>query len=242
MSVNKCRFCETSFNKQYNLERHFKEERCKKLKTMTQFEIYQMCNNWEAKMKINGSNNNVLINSQQNVFNIKVEIQVNPINKLDLNCIDLDKMKDLIIDYDDDKTKLKLLLSDYVKDVICNKEHPENHAVKYIRKNPPTYNILLEDKDGRIVSVIKGLRDTCDVLTDPVLDALKSKLKECLTKVKTQEEFDYELYKQAIKDLKKELNKSNVKRALSSVLQNNILHDIQMKLNVSETPNTGVYS
>lgn len=182
-----------------------------------------------------GSNNNVLVNSQQNVFNIKVEIQVNPINKLDLNCVDQKKMKALIFEYEDDKTKLNLLLSDYVKEVICNKEHPENHVVKYIKRKPPTYNIVLEDKDGKVVNVIKGLKDTCDVLTDPVLDALKIKLKECLKKVRSEDEFDYELYRQAIKDLKLELNNSNVKRALSSVLKNDILNDIQMKLSVSET-------
>lgn len=77
----------------------------------------------QKTVSIDGSNNNVLINSQQNVFNIKVEIQVNPINKLDLNCIDFEKMKELIVEYDD-KSKINLLLSDYVKDVLCNKEHP----------------------------------------------------------------------------------------------------------------------
>lgn len=231
MSSLQCPFCNVSFTKQSSVDRHYKEERCKGLQEMSQYQIYKMF--VERNIKVDGSHNNVLVNSQQNVFNIKVEIQVNPINKLDLSCIDVNRMKDLIQEYDDDKSKLKILLSDYVKDVICNEETPQNHAVKYIKKKPPTYNILLEDKDGKVVNVIKGLKDTCDVLTDPVLDALKSKLKECLTKVKQDEEFDYDLYKQAIKDLRKELNKANVKRALSSVLQNDILNSIEMKLSIT---------
>ena len=153
----------------------------------------------------------------------------------------------MIEKYDDDKAivgykekfnndKVNLLLSDYIKDIICDSSHPENHAIKYIKKKPPTYNALVEDSDGNTVSVIKGLKDTCELLTDPILDQLKIKLKEFIIKYKkdTQPDFDYFLYENAIRELKKELNKSNVKKALSSVLKNDILNNIEMKLNVTE--------
>ena len=62
--------------------------------------------------------------------------------------------------------------------IICNKEHPENHAVKYIKKKPPTYNSVIEDPEGNTVTVIKGLKDTCELLSDPILNKLKKKMIE----------------------------------------------------------------
>ena len=93
-------------------------------------------------------------------------------------------------------------------------------------------NCLIEDNDGNTVTVIKGLKDTCELLTDPILDQLKLKLKEFLQKYKENEEFDYSLYEDAFKELRKELNKDNVKRALRGVLKNDILHNIEMKFNI----------
>jgi hypothetical protein len=148
-------------------------------------------------------------------------------------------MKTLIEQYDDstkNPDKLNLLLSGYIKDVICDQEHPENHAVKYTKKKPPTYNSLVEDTDGNTVSVIKGLKDTCELLSDPILNQLKAKMKEFINKYKNEgdeSEFDYSLYEDAINQLRKELNKDNVKKALSSVLRNDILNNIEMKLSCS---------
>ena len=162
-----------------------------------------------------------------------------------MNHIETDKIKHIIEKIDDNKEmnqgkekfnndKVNLLLSDYIKEMICDSEHPENHSVRYIKKKPPTYNALIEDSDGNTVTVIKGLKDTCELLTDPILDQLKIKLREFIIKYKkdTEPDFDYGLYENAIKELKKELNKQNVKKALSSVLKNDILNNIQMKLSI----------
>jgi len=177
---------------------------------------------------------------------INVKIEINPITKLQISHIETDKIKNMIEKIDDNKElvgakdkfnndKMNLLLSDYIKDMICDTEHPENHAVKYIKKKPPTYNAIIEDSEGNTVSVIKGLKDTCELLTDPILDQLKIKLKEFIKKYRkdTEPDFDYMLYENAIRELKKELNKQNVKKALSSVLKNDILNNIEMKLSVN---------
>ena len=174
---------------------------------------------------------------------MKVVINVNPITKLD---IDYDKIKNLIEAYDNNKCvtngkekfnndKVNLLLSNCIKDIICDPEHPENHSVKYIKRHPPTYNTQVEGIDGYTVSVIKVLKDTCELLTDPILDQLKVKLREFIRKYKKddQEDFDFTLYDTAILELKKELNKANVKRALNSVLKNDVLNNIEMKLSLT---------
>jgi hypothetical protein len=230
-----CYICNNSFTKRPSLERHWKDKRCKSplLENLKELSVLieqlKQCQNQTINQSIIGGDHNTYIN---------VKIEINPITKLDISHIEPEKMKNLIEKYDDDinnknPNKLNLLLTDYIKDVICDKEHPENHAVKYIKKKPPTYNCFIEDTDGNTVTVIKGLKDTCEVLSDPMLNTLKIKLKEFLQKYKEDEEFDYSLYEDGIKQLRKELNKEAVKKALSSVLQNDILNNIQMKLNIS---------
>ena len=235
-----CNLCCTQFNTKSNLNRHLnKESICQDKKKV--HELIESLKQSINLLQNNGISNNsgvIGIGGEHNMY-INVKIEINPITKLQVGHIEPDKMKNLIEKYDDDtpknSDKLNLLLSDYIKDVMCDVKHPENHAVKYIKKKPPTYNCIIEDTDGNTVTVIKGLKDTCELLSDPMLNTLKVKLKEFLTKYKSDqhEEFDYSLYEDAIKQLKNELNKDTVKKALSSVLQNDILNDIQMKLNIS---------
>ena len=164
---------------------------------------------------------------------------------MNINHIENEKIKKIIENYDNEKElvngkekfnneKMNIYISEYIKDMICDTEHPENHSVKYIKKKPPTYNTHIQDNSGNTVTVIKGLKDTCELLTDPILDQLKIKLKEFIKKYKpdTEPDFDYTLYENAIRELKKELNKQNVKKALKSVLQNDILNNIEMKLSL----------
>lgn len=79
-----------------------------------------------------GNNNNNTINN----INMKIEIQINPVTKLQIGHIETDKMKHMIEKYDDDKEmvgykekfnndKVNLLLSGYIKDIICDSSHPE---------------------------------------------------------------------------------------------------------------------
>jgi|GWRWMinimDraft_5_1066013.scaffolds.fasta_scaffold18770_1 hypothetical protein len=234
MMILKCNLCQNEFKKKQSLQVHLNEKRCKSelLQNLHKLHEYieQLKNNQHQTI------NQSIIGGDHNTY-INVKIEINPITKLDISHIEPEKMKHLIEKYDDvtpkNPEKLNLLLTDYIKDVICDKEHPENHAVKYIKKKPPTYNCFIEDTEGNTVTVIKGLKDTCEVLSDPMLNTLKTKLKEFLQKYKEDEEFDYSLYEDAIKQLRKELNKGAVKKALSSVLQNDILNNIQMKLNIS---------
>jgi len=256
MSMLLCKICNTSFSTKSNYNRHAnKEELC-----ISKKELYELINKKDKLIEqlssntisaINNNNGLVGIGGEKNTY-INVKIEINPITKLQMNHIETDKIKHIIEKMDDDKElvgypardkfnndKVNLLLSDYIKEMICDSEHPENHAVKYIKKKPPTYNALIEDSDGNTVTVIKGLKDTCELLTDPILDQLKVKLKEFITKYKkdTEPDFDFILYENAIKELKKELNKQNVKKALSSVLKNDILNNIQMKLSIQPKEN-----
>lgn len=253
-----CHICSNTFVQKINLQRHLNERRCKSPLLTDLWKLNELLFEQQSKLKeyeniiedkeerikqltINGNNNTVITNSNNDI-NMKIEININPITKLNINYIEPEKMKALIESYDNGSSKnhdkLNLLLSDYIKNVICDEQHPENHAVKYTKKKPPTYNSLTEDADGNPVTVIKGLKDTCELLSDPILNQLKSKMREFIKKYKNDGDdnvFDYSLYEDAISQLRKELNKENVKKALSSVLRNDILNNIEMKLSCSVT-------
>jgi len=252
-----CNICKNTFVQKKNLKIHLTEKRCKAdlVLDFTKLNDYiadqtKLIEELKRQLVITGDRNVVGENNYcNNEINMKIEININPITKLNVNYLETDKMKQMIEQYDNSKVlekgidvfnndKINLLLGDYIKDIICDDKHPENHAVKYIKKKPPTYNAVTEDSEGNTVTVIKGLKDTCELLSDPILDKLKIKMKEFVDKYKrdTEPDFDYCLYEDAIKQLKKELNKANVKKALGSVLKNDILNNIEMKLTGSITP------
>jgi hypothetical protein len=245
----KCYICSNVFAQKKNLQRHLTDKTCKSplLNNLNDLNIL-LQELEDLKGKINISNSPIIVGNN-NYNNIKIEININPITKLDISHIKDIEMKNLIKSYDDtkyknkddtdnnDKDKLNLVLSNYIKNMICDSEHPENHAVKYVKKKPPTYNAITEDSEGNTVNVIKGLKETCELLSDPILDQLKLKLKECIQRYKKDDDpnFDFSLYEDAFKELKKELKKSTVKKALSSVLQNDILENIEMKFTMNES-------
>jgi hypothetical protein len=236
-SMNVCNFCALSFSRKDSLIKHLRENRCETAKTMTPLDYHYKIEEIKKSFIINGNNNHhISVNSNNNITNnINFNIQIQPITRLSLEHISPDRMKQVIESYDTDKTKLNYLLTEYLNGVLCDQEHPENQAVKYTKKYPPTFNSITEDSDGNTISVIKGLKDTCELLSDPVLDVLKTKLAECIKKYKKDDDtnYDYSLYEDAIKELRKELKKDNIKKVLSNFLKNDLINNIEMKLSMS---------
>ena len=109
----------------------------------------------------------------------------------------------------------------------------ENHSVKYIKKYPPTFNIIIQENENKI-SITRDLKDACELLTSVLLDILKCKFQEYYKTCDSKS--DYSSFKKAL-DFKRELydnfDDSNVKKALKkalkSVLQNDILENTLMK-------------
>ena len=221
-----CNLCSSEFNRKDGLKKHLKERRCKV--TVDLLELHEKLEGINRPVKETIINGNV-INNNGNGNVIMLNLTVNPISKLNVDYIIPDKMKDLVEDYN--YPKLNYLLTNYIKDIIHNKEHPENHSVKYIKKKPPTFSNTIQ-QDGKNINVIKNLKDSCELLSEPVLATLKKKLRECTREFKNDEDFQ-NVYEDTVRDIKKELNKDSVKKALSNVLQTDILNDIEMKIDVS---------
>ena len=230
-----CRFCNINYTRKESLTRHLKDNRCIVAKKMSLLDFHNKLEELEKAIIITGNNNQTAINSHNtNNINVNVAIQIQPITKLSLEHITSDKMKEVIEGYDGDPSKFNYLFTNYLNNVLCDSKHPENHSIKYVKKYPPTFTTTLEDSDGNIISVIKGLKDTCELLGDPVLDVLKIKLKECVNKYKKEDdpEYNYNLYEDTIKELRKELKKDNIKNVLGNFLKNDLINNIEMKLSV----------
>jgi hypothetical protein len=229
-----CCFCNHAFQKKFNLNRHLNDNKCESYKLISAVEMHERIVSLQTKIKNQtiGDNNNI---NSHNINNISVIVNINPVTKLDLNYIPPDKMKEMIEKYNDGhgQDHFNLLIGEYLQTVLCNKEHPENHSVKYIKKYPPTFNSKIQDSDGKTISAIKGLKDTCEILTDPILTVLKKKLDECVKKYKKDDKFDFDSYEDTIKAIHDELKKPTIKKYLSSFLQNDILNNIEMKLDIN---------
>lgn len=128
----KCYFCKNSFQRKYTLDRHLKENRCESFKKMNALDIHNMLRNNNVNSNINVYNEKCTINNINNIHIERIEI-INPINNLDTKYIEPSKMKEFVDEYN--YPKLNLLLGNYIKDIICNKNQPQNHSVKYVKRN-----------------------------------------------------------------------------------------------------------
>lgn len=214
----KCYFCNHNYTRKDKLYKHLENKRCKST----------LPNDWVAF-------NNAL-KELDNLKNLKTNITTNPIGKWDLHYTLLD-MKNLIKKYHSEN-ELYLSLSDYIKNILCDPKHPENHSVKYIKKYPSTFNIIIQENENK-VSITRVLKDAYELLIGIFLDILKYKFQEYYKTCNSNS--DYSSFKKAL-DFKRELydnfDNSNVKKALKkalkSVLRNDILGNPLMKLKPSE--------
>lgn len=231
-----CNLCNKTFALKHHLQRHLDDKRCngdildnysklneileenKQLKELLE-ENKQLK---EQMIIVNGNNNNSTNNKTNNVT---INVTINPITKLNTSYLKHELMQEIVDVFDVNPERINLLLSDYISQIIHNKEHPENHAVKYVSKRPPLFNTQIE-KNGETVGITKNIKETCALIVQPIQDILAKKLRRFDKKY--QEDDDY--CEKLVRELKNEMNSSNVKNALKSVLTNEIINDLEMKL------------
>ena len=186
------------------------------------------------------------INNEDNTSTTS-HIMINPINKLNLKD-NIQNNKNLIIKYEKHKHNcsddlLQSMLSEYIKNLILNKNNPENHCIKYIKKKPPTYNIkILDENNNKPTCIIKKLHECPVILYEPICKIIKKQLKSLLYKSSNNnEEHDdvededdkLEYTNNTVHSLANQLAHHNGQKILmssiKSVLHNNILFDKEMK-------------
>lgn len=225
----KCYLCSTSFKRPYNLSIHLREFRCKSPLLDNLEELNNLLKNTMNK------------NEEEKVCNDGNKlIKVNPISQLDLtnnmnnNKLTLDK-------FDDNKcneNSLIVLLTEYIKNIIYNKNIPENMCITYIRRRQPMFNIVINN-DKTITNDIKSAKDICDLYSEMFLKIIKKEMKNFTKYIKNIKKDnnnidDDLLYDMNVIDTFKDLlRKENIiniiSHSLKNVLNNYILYDKNMK-------------
>ena len=192
-------------------------------------EIHDELGELRKKNKNSSSVNNIQIDN----ININFQINVNSINNINIKHIDETQMFSLIADYDRDGSRINDLLANYMAKLLCDRKYPENHCVKYLRKNPPTFSSKIVDKLGNQMQYTGGLVSTYGVLTDPILNILRTQVRKCKNYVYNEEQDLDEngIYEDTFDNILTYLNNNeNIKKALSMFLKDHILGNDNMKI------------
>lgn len=213
-----CLFCSSNFSTKSNLKKHVTNKKCALSNTEMLWELHE---NHKSKVQTEDKSSLKFINNGTTIINNNIQIILNPANKLNVSYLKTSDTKELVETSSEDRSIL--LLSEYIKEIIANKEHPENHCIKYVTKRPPTFSSVIEE-NGENKVFIKNLKESCEILSTPIISSINQRLRECKKELKNDEDFQDE-YKSNT-NLR---NKNHVKKAIKSVLNNDILHDSNFK-------------
>jgi hypothetical protein len=180
-----CVFCKGRFSIKGSLKRHLKDKRCKS----------PLLDDW------------VLLHEfiQQLPSNPESQVlpavpEINDIKSLNLSYLTPDRIKPLLDRYDID------LLEEYISEIIYNKEHPENHIVKYNTRYPQTFvyegSVLfldavirkLEAPIGDIVKKsIQDYKDDEDVDKNILINTVNNTVSKCIKRILQKILYDPEM-------------------------------------------------
>lgn len=207
MAMYECRFCNAEFSRTFARDRHINERRCSWLEKATITEIMK-----KVEEQIHKDTSEIVL-----------KLEARAINDLDVSHIPKSRMLTAVNAKELPST---FLICEYIKDILCDPEHPENHAVKFAQKKLPLFSIVFKSDGDQVVRLAKGLDDAAELIVVPMMDILKSKIKECQVKVVDQKTCDYDA---ALWKFSKSVNKDNVKKAVLSFLICDILSNPKMK-------------
>jgi hypothetical protein len=204
MSGFSCNICSKSFKTLQNLQKHLNNKRCKV--DLDYNKIHEL------------------------LKNTSLTYNENPIENLNTSHIGPEILADIIEVHHNNN--INDILSKYIRCIIHDMNHPENHAVKYINKKDKLYCVLTKDTSGNIKQAQGKFKDIRVLITGPILLILKKKLKQFKIKYEKDEEskFDYSLYEDEINDLRSSLSDVFIGKILHNVLDSYVITDKRMKV------------
>ncbi len=235
--VFKCNLCSNEFGYKRNLSRHLANNSCKiNCKELDKKinELQKTIEELRLNQVVNITNINNIDNSINNTNNIdnstNVNIVINPINEISLDYMDLNKIKNMLIDCDDNNDYNYILanLVELVEDILCDPNHTENHCVKYINKRPLTYDTSHKDIHGKIHSRILGLSGTISLIHKYIRDILKNKIDECKKINKKEMKDDMDDYQFTMNEIYR-IIKEDSQKITSDFLQNVLANKPEFK-------------
>jgi hypothetical protein len=204
-------------------------------------EIKELQEQLEKSQKIINShvNNHNNVNSHNNNNNINIIIQVQPIEKMNLDYIEKEYLQEMFDKLNKDQAgNMDLVLKNYIRKILSNEDHPENHAVKYTKKDPPMFSTLITEDDKQ-KHVINDLVDTCELISEPLIEQMLKKIKKSWREFCQDPDFDETMDVNLLDDLRSKLKNENVRRILKKYLKSDILENVEMKIEKNnEIPKT----
>ena len=197
-------------------------------------EIKELQDQLSKSQKIINShvNNHNNVNSH-NTNNVNIIIQVQPIEKLNLDYIKKEYLQEMFDKLNKDQSgNMDLVLKNYIRKILSNEDHPENHAVKYTKKDPPMFSTLITENDKQ-THVVNDLTDTCELISEPLIEQMLKKIKKSWREFCQDPEFDETMDVNLLEDLRSKLKNENVRRILKKYLKSDILEDVSMKIEKS---------
>jgi hypothetical protein len=206
-----CNLCKNNFTQKVSLMRHLKEKRCK---TGLLYDLVKL--------------NKILNFVNMELLNINTNIEINTINELKTCYIKIDEMREIFDIYDMNRNMLNSLLSEYIKNIICNEKYPENHCIKYVDKKMKIFSLYITE-NGIKKHIRDNSKQVCHIASEYFYKIIKKQKCKFLEFYKHDDDF-YHLYKDTIILFDKNLTKDNVNKALKTCLHAYILNDKNMKL------------
>ena len=234
-----CLFCNKTIARKDNFTRHINLNTCKN--TKTHMEIYKLLEEKDKEiilLKEKLKNANTIINSPHHIShstvqshnNYNINIIINPIEKLNLDYIEKEYLQEMFDKLNKDQSgNMDLVLKNYIRDILSNHEHPENHAVKYTKKDPPMFSTLIT-KNQEQICVVNDLKDTCELISEPLIEQMLKKIKKSWREFCRDPEFDETMDVNLLEALRDSLKNENVRRILKRYLKSDILENVEMKI------------
>lgn len=213
-----CNLCKIHFTQKMSLLRHLKEKRCKTGLLYNLVELNNILNLVNTDM-LNINNNE----------EIEIITELNTIDDLNLEYLEIDEMREIIDIYDTNKHRLNSLLSEYITNIICNENYPENHCIKYVDKRKNIFSLYITE-NGIKKHIRNNCNQLCNIASEYFHKIIKKQLSKCLKFYKDDEDFQ-DLYEDTVILFEKDLTIDNISKALKTCLHAYILNDKNMKLN-----------
>jgi hypothetical protein len=245
-----CYLCDKTFSQKYNMNKHLRNGVCKQTKSPEEVSllfsqkdeiisvhektIAELTEKLKHSQQVIENNHNSTINSKvinsHNNNNINIIIQVQPIDKLNMDYIKKEQLQEMFDKLNKDQAgNMDLVLKNYIRSILSDEDHPENHAVKYTKKDPPMFSTLITENDKQ-KHVVNDLADTCDLISEPLIEQMLKKIKKSWREFCQDPDFDETMDVNLLDELRSKLKNENVRRILKKYLKSDILEDVKMKI------------
>jgi len=234
-----CVFCNKTFSRRDNCLTHINTDKCiKPISKEGIFRVIEQKDKEIASLKEELSKAQTIINSPHHINhstvqshnNYNININFHPINQLNMDHIHKEYLQEMFDKLNKDQAgNMDLVLKRYIANMLSNKDYPDNHAVKYTKKDPPMFSTLVTENETQ-VRVINDLKDTCDLISEPLIEQMLKKIKDSWREMRQDPDFDETMDVNLLEALRDKLKNENVRRILKRYLRSDILENIEMKI------------